>query len=55
MSLKNQKWENGRDLMDIITVYCDGGCRGNQDFKNVGGWCAILEYKGSTKEIKNDY
>lgn len=36
--------------MEKITVYCDGGCRGNQRRNNVGGWGYRLEYKGISKE-----
>ena len=38
--------------MDVIKLYCDGGCRGNQYKNNVGGWGVCLEYKGYIKEIK---
>lgn len=31
-----------------VTVYTDGGCRGNP---GSGGWGAVLEYGGSTKEL----
>lgn len=37
--------------MDIITIYCDGGCRGNQTKENVGGWGVVLKYKDKTKEL----
>lgn len=37
--------------MSKITIYTDGGCRGNQEDENVGGWGAILEYNGHTKEL----
>lgn len=36
---------------NIITIYCDGACSGNQFGKNTGGWGAILTYKGRTKEL----
>lgn len=36
---------------DIVTVFTDGGCRGNQGEKNYGAYAAILHYKGHTKEI----
>jgi ribonuclease HI len=32
-----------------ITIYTDGGCRGNP---GPGGWGAILEYEGHRKELK---
>ncbi|MFQ3543508.1 ribonuclease HI [Halobacillus rhizosphaerae] len=37
--------------MQKIIIYCDGGCRGNQHAENIGGWGAVLEYKGKTKEL----
>ena len=29
--------------MDILRIYTDGGCSGNQESVNFGGWGAILE------------
>lgn len=37
--------------MKEITIFCDGGCRGNQNKENIGGWGAVLEYNGNTKEL----
>jgi ribonuclease HI len=37
--------------MHEIIIYCDGGCRGNQEETNIGGWGVHLEYKGHTKEL----
>lgn len=37
--------------MDNIVIYCDGGCRGNQEDHNVGGWGAVLQFRGRTKEL----
>ena len=34
-----------------ITVYADGGCRGNGSTKNIGGYGAILSYKDKAKDI----
>ena len=34
-----------------INIYTDGACSGNQFDDNTGGWGAILEYKGRTKEL----
>ncbi|MEK5036206.1 ribonuclease HI [Paenibacillus sp. FSL R7-0302] len=34
-----------------ITVYCDGGCRGNGKANSIGGWGVVLGYKGKTKEL----
>ncbi len=36
---------------DTITIYCDGACSGNQFGQNVGGWGAILVFKGTRKEL----
>lgn len=36
---------------NIITVFCDGGTRGNQFDENIGGYGIILEYKGNVKEM----
>ncbi|MCP4008902.1 MAG: ribonuclease HI, partial [Proteobacteria bacterium] len=35
--------------MQKITIYTDGGCRGNP---GPGGWGAILEYGKHRKELK---
>lgn len=37
--------------MDNIIIYCDGGCRGNQNEHNVGGWGAVLQYGEHSKEL----
>lgn len=37
--------------VDSIIIYCDGGCRGNQNDENVGGWGVVLSYRGRTKEL----
>jgi len=37
--------------MDKIVIYCDGACSNNQQAQNRGGWGAILQYKGKTREI----
>jgi len=39
------------DVLEKITIYADGGCRGNGSTINIGGYGAILSYKGHTKEI----
>ena len=35
----------------ILRIYTDGGCAGNQNEENLGGWGAILEYGPATKEL----
>jgi ribonuclease HI len=30
--------------MDVITVYADGGCRGNGKPKNIGGWGTLIKF-----------
>ena len=37
--------------MSIIRMYTDGGCSGNQQSENFGGWGAILEYGEHRKEL----
>ena len=37
--------------MDIIRIYTDGACSGNQQEKNYGGWGAVLETAGHRKEL----
>ena len=37
--------------MAILKIYTDGACSGNQNKENIGGWGAILEYRGKEKEI----
>ncbi len=34
-----------------VKIYCDGGCRGNQQNVNVGGWGAYLVWGDVTKEL----
>lgn len=38
-------------MKDIIMIYTDGACSGNQSKKNFGGWGAVLKFGGKTKEI----
>lgn len=38
--------------MTVLELYCDGGCRGNQHDRNVGGWGAYLVWGDHTKRIK---
>lgn len=37
--------------MKVLRIYTDGGCSGNQNEKNLGGWGAILEFGSHQKEI----
>lgn len=37
--------------MAEIIIYCDGGCRGNQNENNVGGWGVFLQYGEHKKEL----
>lgn len=37
--------------MEKIIIYTDGACSGNQNKKNIGGYGAILVYKGHKKEV----
>lgn len=35
----------------ILNIYTDGGCAGNQNDKNLGGWGAVLEFGPHRKEL----
>lgn len=37
--------------MNILRIYTDGACSGNQNEENVGGWGAVLEYGDAQKEL----
>lgn len=37
--------------MNILKIYTDGACSGNQNENNVGGWGAVLEYGEHQKEL----
>lgn len=37
--------------MSVIRIYTDGGCSGNQESTNFGGWGAILEMGEHRKEL----
>ena len=37
--------------MDKIIIYTDGACSGNQHDTNIGGYGAVLIYRGHCKEI----
>lgn len=39
------------DSKQPITVYCDGGCRGNGKQDSVGGYGIVIEYRGQTTEL----
>ena len=38
--------------MTKVIIYADGGCRGNQNVTNVGGWGAVLRQGDHLKMIK---
>lgn len=38
--------------MTTLRIYTDGGCRGNQSEKNIGGWGALLVFGKHSKELK---
>ena len=40
-----------RKNTQTINIYTDGACSGNQFDDNAGGWGAVLEYGGHSKEI----
>ena len=35
----------------VLRIYTDGGCSGNQQTENLGGWGAILEFGTAQKEL----
>ena len=35
-----------------ISLYCDGGCRNNQNDSNVGGWGVLLLWRDAKKELR---
>lgn len=35
----------------ILRIYTDGGCAGNQNDENLGGWGAVLEFGRASKEL----
>ncbi|MBL4951048.1 ribonuclease HI [Neobacillus sp. YIM B02564] len=37
--------------MEKVIIYCDGGCRGNQNTENIGGWGVVFKYKDKVKEM----
>lgn len=37
--------------MKTVNIHTDGACAGNQNAQNVGGWGAVLEYQGTTREL----
>lgn len=38
-------------MENVITVFTDGGARGNGNEDAVGGWGVVLRYKGHEKEL----
>ncbi|HEY9187154.1 MAG TPA: ribonuclease H [Ignavibacteria bacterium] len=36
---------------NIIKIYCDGACSGNQNKNNIGGWGALLIFNEKVKKI----
>lgn len=41
----------GELLMQIVNIYTDGACSGNQNEENTGGWGAVLEYGKHEKTL----
>lgn len=37
--------------MEVINIYTDGACSGNQSKENFGGWGTVLEFMGRQKEL----
>lgn len=38
-------------MATILNIYSDGGCSGNQNDENLGGWGAVLEFGEHKKEL----
>lgn len=38
-------------MMSEIIIFCDGGCRGNHEKENIGGWGVVLQYGEHVKEL----
>ena len=36
----------------VVRIYTDGGCAGNQNEENLGGWGAILEFAADRKSTR---
>ena len=43
----NDRMKNDR----ILRIYTDGGCSGNQNDENLGGWGAVMEFGEAVKEL----
>ena len=37
--------------METIMIYCDGGCRGNQNTHNIGGYGIVIQHGEIVKEF----
>ena len=42
-------------MNNIIKIYADGACRGNQFAENIGGYGVVLLYKEHKKELKDAF
>ena len=40
---------------NYIEIYTDGGCRGNGQLNNVGGYGILMSYNGYTKQFKKGF
>lgn len=38
-------------MKDLLTIACDGGCRGNGKANSLGGWGVVLVYGSREKEL----
>ena len=38
-------------MAQLVRIYTDGACSGNQNDSNLGGWGAVLEYGENRKEL----
>jgi ribonuclease HI len=51
MKSSKPKKSSSKKTPNHIIIYCDGACSGNQFAENIGGWGAVLQYKGNIKEM----
>lgn len=38
------------EIKDVMSIYCDGGCRGNGRKDGVGGYGVVIDYKNRREE-----
>ena len=51
--MANYRQEYESTSRDVVFVYCDGGCRGNQKDNNIGGWGVYLKHNLSEHKMSD--